>query len=158
MLQKKKKKHENFSLTTLSLASLISRPSCAFDLTAKQKTIYKTLLFYFGISFRRSTLAPLPWIVEERSGAGTMPPRWHPANTPRRPTPARLDPLTATPNVKTPEHSLWCGECSFCLGSQTSSPVFRVRRRPLEMQTGRITAGCRAVVRMMVMKINRGED
>lgn len=152
MLQKKKNKTRKFS------ASPHYRwPRWFLDprVLLKQKTICKTLLFYFGISFRRSTLAPLPWIVEERSGAGTMPPRWHSAPTPRRPTPARLDPLTDTLNVKTSEHSLWCGECSFCLGSQTSSPVFRVRRRPLEMQTGRITAGRRAVVRMMVMKMIR---
>lgn len=104
-------------------------------------------------------LAAVPCGSQPRSAAAQGPCRPgdilhpHPAG-PHQPTPdAALDVLTATASVKRSEHSLWCGGCSFCPDSQTSSPVVRLRRRPRWKQTGRITAGRRIVVRMMVMKM-----
>lgn len=77
-----------------------------------------------------------------------MPPRWHPAPTPtgpHEPTPDTRPGLTLSYfNIKTSQHSLWCGGCSSCPDSQTSSPVVRLalRRGPLSMQRDvRITAG-----------------
>lgn len=74
------------------------------------------------------------FVSRSATAQGTMPLRWHPAPKPAGPhdqTPdTRLDLLSATSTSKLSQHSLWCGGCSSCPDSQTSSPVVLLAAAP----------------------------